>query len=165
MVSFVVRDARPHPEERACRRRSANAKPRARVSKDGDERLGLPSCFETHRSALRLWKHLRSPRTATLLSMRARGRGAFWRNEANRRFGETNPTIHLGTHDHRRWLWVPALGTLGRDDDRLVRAKDQPPAVRNGGRRRFPVSGLFFTGNGATATCRGRGGALVAPSS
>src|SRR5215831_6274306 len=47
----------------------------------------------------------------------------------------------------------------------LVRAKHQPAAVRNDGRRRFPVSGLFFTGNGATATCRGQGGAHVAPSS
>src|SRR5262249_53739325 len=46
---------------------------RTRVSKDGDERLGLPSCFETHRSAFGLWRGLRSRRAATLLSMRARG--------------------------------------------------------------------------------------------
>jgi len=140
IVSRGTRDARPHPEERACRRRSANLQARARVSKDGDERLGSPSCFETRRSAFGLRKRLRSRRAATLLSMRARAGRAFWRNEANRRFGETNPTIHLGTHDHRRWLWVPALATLGRDDDRLVRAKDQPPAVRNGGRGNFIVS-------------------------
>ena len=54
-------------------RRFANSNARARVSKDEDERLGLPSCFETHRSALRLWKHLRSRPAAMLLSMRARG--------------------------------------------------------------------------------------------
>ena len=50
-------------------RRFANSNARARVSKDEDERLGLPSCFETHRSALELWKRLRSPPAAMLLSM------------------------------------------------------------------------------------------------
>ena len=59
-----------------------------------------------------------------------------------------------GTHDHRRWLWVPALAPLGRDDNCLAQAKHQPAAVRNDGRRRFPVSRLLFTGSGATATCR-----------
>src|SRR5262249_28410140 len=34
MVNCEVRDARPHPEERACRRRSANSNLRTRVSKD-----------------------------------------------------------------------------------------------------------------------------------
>ncbi len=114
MVSSAVRDARPHPEERAGRRRSANAKPRTRVSKDEDERLGLPSCFETHRSARRLWKHLRSSRAAMLLSMRARVRGAFWPNEAKRE---------------------PAC---------LVRAKHQPAAVRNIRRRNFIVTDCYL---------------------
>src|SRR6516225_1532736 len=61
-------------------------KARTRVSKDGDERLSSPSCFETHRSAFGLWKHLRSRRAATLLSMRARGSRVFWRNEAKDHF-------------------------------------------------------------------------------
>src|SRR5262249_25866068 len=74
MMSFAGRDVRPHPEERACGKSFANAKARTRVSKDGDERLGSPSCFETHRGALGLWKHLRSHPAAMLLSMRARGR-------------------------------------------------------------------------------------------
>src|SRR5262245_29977937 len=34
-----------------------------------------------------------------------------------------------GTHNHRQWLWVPALAALGRDDDCLVRAKHQLAAV------------------------------------
>ena len=84
MESSAVRAARPRPEESACQRRSTNSKARARVSKDEDERLGLPSCFETHRSALGLWKRQRSRRAAMLLSMRVRVRGAFWRNEAKR---------------------------------------------------------------------------------
>src|SRR5262245_59023758 len=63
MVNFAARDARPHPEERACRKSPANLQARARVSKDEDERLGSPSCFETHRSAFGLWKRLRSRRT------------------------------------------------------------------------------------------------------
>src|SRR6266542_6689450 len=75
-------DTRPHPEERACRRRSASANARARVSKDENDPVHAPSCFETHRSALRRWNPLRSRRTAMLLSMRARVRSVFWRNEA-----------------------------------------------------------------------------------
>src|SRR5262245_17790783 len=93
MVSCAARDARPHPEERAGGRRFANANVRTRVSKDEDELLRSPSCFETHRSAGPLWKHLCSRGAAMLLSMRARGarrilakrtRGSFWPNEANR---------------------------------------------------------------------------------
>ena len=86
MVSSAARDVRPHSEERGCGRRSANSNARARVSKDGDERLGSPSCFETHRSAFGLRKRLRSRRAAMLLSMRERGRRAFWRNEAKRAY-------------------------------------------------------------------------------
>jgi hypothetical protein len=59
-----------------------------------------------------------------------------------------------GTHNHRRWLWVPALAALGRDDDGLGRTKNQPAAVRNRRRRSSLVSGLLFTMSGATATCR-----------
>jgi hypothetical protein len=58
------------------------------------------------------------------------------------------------THDNRRWLWVPALAALGRDDGGLARAKHQPAAVRNRRRRSSIVSGLLFTMSGATATCR-----------
>src|SRR5262245_55823961 len=40
-------------------------------------------------------------------------------------YGEMGPQAPVvpakaGTHDHRRWLWVPALAALGRDDDGLV---------------------------------------------
>jgi hypothetical protein len=73
MESPAVRAARPHPEERACASASAKSNVRTRVSKDEDVRLGVPSCFETHRSAFGRWKHLRSPGAAMLLSMRARG--------------------------------------------------------------------------------------------
>src|SRR5262249_10322215 len=41
MVSFAARDARPRPEERVCRKSSADSNARARVSKDEDERLGF----------------------------------------------------------------------------------------------------------------------------
>jgi hypothetical protein len=37
-----------------------------------------------------------SSRAAMLLSMRARARGAFWRNEPNRHFGRTKPSGELG---------------------------------------------------------------------
>jgi hypothetical protein len=59
-----------------------------------------------------------------------------------------------GTHNHRQRLWVPALATLGRDDDCLVRAKHQLAAVRNRRRGNFIVLGLLFTMTFATPTCR-----------
>jgi hypothetical protein len=36
IVSWLKRDARPHPEERACASASSNSNARARVSKDED---------------------------------------------------------------------------------------------------------------------------------
>ena len=60
-IRMHVRASRkPHPEEA-----------RSAVWKDEDERLRARSCFETHRSAVRQWKDLRSRRAAMLLSMRA----------------------------------------------------------------------------------------------
>src|SRR6266446_8066514 len=62
IVSCLKLDARPHPEERACQRPAPHSSARARVSK-GEGGHGMqPSCFETHRSARPLWKHLRSRR-------------------------------------------------------------------------------------------------------
>src|SRR5262249_24527220 len=70
MVSWAEMRCCPHPEERACRRRSANAKPRARVSKDEDGQDAGPSCFETHRSAAESAQASVFARAAMLLSMR-----------------------------------------------------------------------------------------------
>jgi hypothetical protein len=83
IVSCAVTHARPHPEERACRRRSAKSNARARVSKDEERAVGSPLCFETRRGARRLWKHLRSRRTAMLLSMRARVHGDILAKQPN----------------------------------------------------------------------------------
>src|SRR5262249_5567085 len=102
-------------------------------------RTDTPSCFETHRSARRLGKHLRSRRAAMPLSMRARGRRAFWRNEPNGHFGETNPTGILAKRTQRAfWPNEPRRGASAR-------AKYQPAAARNERRRRFIVFGLLFT--------------------
>src|SRR5262245_36638092 len=75
------------------------ARIRTRVRSSRRMRTDTPSCFETHRSARRLGKHLRSRRAAMPLSMRARAprilakrtQPAFWRNEPNEHFGQTNP--------------------------------------------------------------------------
>ena len=100
-----------------------------------------------------------------------RERGPFWRNEPNGHFGETNPTCILpigvvpakaGTHDHCRWLWVPALAALGRDDS-WFSLEHQPAAVQNHCRVGFPVSGLLFTGTFATHTCRAAEGPICYP--
>jgi hypothetical protein len=54
-----------------------------------------------------------------------------------------------------RWSWIPTLRPLcGRRPGRRGGAKEQPVAVGNDVWVGLPVSGLFFTGNCATATCR-----------
>src|SRR5215831_2502147 len=58
-----------------------------------------------------------------------------------------------GTHDHRRWLWVPALAALGRDDDCLARAEHQPADVRNRDWGNFHCFGLILTMSFATPAC------------
>src|SRR5262249_959931 len=102
-------------------------------------RTDTPSCLETHRSARRLGKHLRSRRAAMPLSMRARGAAHF---------GETNPTGILAKRTQRAfWPNEPRRGACAR-------AKYQPAAARNERRRSFIVSGLLFTMRFATHTCR-----------
>jgi hypothetical protein len=99
--------------------------------------IPLPSCFETHRSALRRAKQ---PALAMLLCMRGKGarrilakrtqlrfwptQGSFWRNEAEREYA----------------CWS--------------QAKNQPSAVRNDRRLRSIVFRLLFTMGFATRTCR-----------
>ncbi len=136
MVKNAASDGRPHPEERACDKGCANANLRARVSKDEDEPLRAPSCFETHRSAVRRRQRLRSRRAAMLLSMRARRRRAFWPNEPNCDFGQTNPSPGS-----------PPAPRGRRPGRRPLGLEHQPLAVGNDRPLGFPVSGLFFTVN------------------
>src|SRR5262249_18736673 len=56
-LQFCTR-ARPHPEERVGWSGPANSNARMRVSKDEDEPMRAPSCFETHRSAPMPWTRL-----------------------------------------------------------------------------------------------------------
>src|SRR5262249_9366221 len=45
-----------------------------------------------------------------------------------------------GTHDHRRWLWVPALAALGRDDESLERSTNlRLYKMAAGGISLFPI--------------------------
>src|SRR5262249_1417045 len=80
-------------------------------------------CFETHRSP-------RRPRKASALASRCDA--PQHEGERAARFGETNPTVILAERKP---------------------SEHQPTAVRNDRRLTFPVSGLFFTGTGATHTC------------
>ena len=120
-VVLILRSAHAEDVPQTCRRVRASRRMRTDTA--------WPPCFETHRSALRLWKRLRSRPAAMLLSMRARGRRVV--------------PAKAGTHDHCRWLWVRALAVLGRDDDRSARVKHQPAAARNARRRNFIVSGCY----------------------
>src|SRR5882724_6856374 len=69
---------------------------------------------------------------------------AFWPNEPNCDFGQTNPTIILAKRSQ------------------APRETHQPTAVRNERRPGVPVTGLFFTGNRATRTCRAERAAILA---
>src|SRR5262245_63473706 len=68
-------------------------------------------------------------------------------------FGETNPRIVLAKRSQPR-----RFGETNPSGERacLARTKNQPAAVRKDRRRNSIVSGLLFTMNGATATCRAR---------
>src|SRR5262249_36176064 len=113
MVSFAARDARPRPEERVCRKTSANS--------------------EGAYARLEGWG--RATRFALML-----------RDASQRIWAVEGPALasrcDAPQHEGERLLRM------------MARAKHQPAAVRNDGWRRFPVSGLLFTGNGATPTCR-----------
>jgi hypothetical protein len=82
----------------------AAAKARSRASRRMRTATAWPSCFETHRSALRLWKHLRSRPAAMLLSMRARVRGSSPRKRG--------PMITAGGYGSR--LSLRSAGTTNR---------------------------------------------------
>src|SRR5262245_13374911 len=118
VVSRGVRDARPDPEGRVGRRRSANSKARTRVSKDEDGRWVRPHA--SRRIAARLSCGSASARRAAmLLSMRATAPRILAKRTQDHLAIRVVPA-KAGTHDRRRWLWVPALAALGRDDDGLV---------------------------------------------
>jgi hypothetical protein len=82
MVKNAASDGRPHPASRRPRPEEA----RSAVSKDEDEPLRAPSCFETHRIAA----NLRSMH-ALLRCDAPQREGGGWAAH----FGQTNPTIIL----------------------------------------------------------------------
>src|SRR5262245_28273925 len=94
--------------------RRANANLRACVSKDEDEQSGLPSCFEAHRRAGWQWKELDLRRAAMLLSMKAGEAVHFVETNSLPSSPRKRGPMHTG-----RCSSVPALATLGRDDDWL----------------------------------------------
>src|SRR5262249_51333518 len=84
MVSYAVCDARPHPEERACRRRrSANSNAHARVSKDEDGHRTAPHASRRIAALRGGGRVCASICAAMLLGMGARASGAFWPNDPN----------------------------------------------------------------------------------
>ena len=65
MESSAVRAARPHPQERACRKSSANLNARARVAKDEERAIGFALMLRD--ASQRIW----AVEAPALLSMRA----------------------------------------------------------------------------------------------
>src|SRR5262249_9220424 len=88
MLGLILRSA--HAEVLPQTRTRVRASRRMRT---GEGRV--PSCFETHRSALGLLKRLRSRPAAMLLSMRAGAGGAFWRTDPTLVLAKTNPTASV----------------------------------------------------------------------
>jgi len=92
-------------------------------------------------------------------------RAAFWPNEVppSGRPREGHPATLASRGPRRGDPGSPAVvmgpgsplavARVGRDDNRFS-LEHQPAAVGNNWRLGVPVSGLFFTGNGATPTCR-----------
>jgi hypothetical protein len=108
----------------------------------------------------------------TIVPSPARGEGtggerrAFWRDEPKDHFAirssprkrdPRSPPVVMGPGS------PPAFAGVGRDDDRLVQAGQQPAGVRNRAQRNFIVSGLLFTMTFATQTCRAAEGPICYP--
>src|SRR5262249_3476924 len=99
-----------HPEERACRRHCANSNARTGVSKHEDG----------HALMLRDASQRASAGEAPALASRCdapqhegEGRRAFWRNEPNRHFGETNPTSILAKRTQAGSMRASEVPTCG----------------------------------------------------
>ncbi len=114
----------------------AGAIPQTRTRVRASRRMRTSQCVRPHASrriAARVGrgKHLRLRRAAMLLSMRARGAP---------RFGETNPTVILVKRTQGAFGQTKPSGEYAC----LVRANDQPAAVRNDRRGRFIVSDCYL---------------------
>src|SRR5262249_12886678 len=143
LFEVVSRDARPHPEERACRKGPANWHACTRVSKDED---GTDLGFTRDRQNS-------VPKSATAdlgaLMLRDASRRT-WAVEAPALASGRNAPQHEGEGGATHFGQTKPSGEYAC----LVRANDQPAAVQNDRRRRFTVSGLLFTMTFATRTCR-----------
>ena len=117
---------------------------RRREAPSRSMRPASPSCFETHRSAVRLWKRLHSRCAAMLLSMRATVSCAFWPNEP--KYTAAVVPAKAGTHDHRPVFMGPG-SRYARPGRRLDAVTDQPTAVGNERRAAslFPACSLQGT--------------------
>jgi hypothetical protein len=124
VASRLTRDARPHPEERACRRRSANSNARRRVSKDEGVRLSFALM-------LRDASQLREPMEAPMLARRC----------------------DAPQHEGERARCILAKRSQRVRRDRYGLLQDEPVVAGSDRRRHSIVSGLLFTMDGATSTC------------
>ena len=117
---------------------------RRREAPSRSMRPASPSCFETHRSAVRLWKRLHSRCAAMLLSMRATVSCAFWPNEP--KYTAAVVPAKAGTHDYRPVFMGPG-SRYARPGRRLDAVTDQPTAVGNERRAAslFPACSLQGT--------------------
>src|SRR5262249_42667155 len=129
---------------------------RARVSKDEDEPVHPPSCFETHRSAA---ESVHAPVLASRCDA-PQHEG----QRARRILTERTQPVPLGSSPRKRGPMITASAYGSRLSLRWAGTTMAWFERRTNLRLwetiaglRFPVSGLFFTGNAATPTCRALG--------
>jgi hypothetical protein len=154
MVVLILRSAHAEDVPQTCRRVRASRRMRTDTA--------WPSCFETHRSALRLRKRLRSRRAAMLLSMRGRGRRAFWRNEPNGHFGETKPTIHFGSSSRKRGPMITA-GGYGAGTTSLGAGGTPTCGCTKSRRGQFSLFRIDINNENCNSNVLGRRGPCVTP--
>jgi hypothetical protein len=127
----VTRDGRFRICRKTGKYRDRTSQRVPRQATNASDAIACPGCDAARATAKRCIADPGPPQTGTVPGLQRttsccaapgiRDRGAFWRNEPNRHFGQTNPS---GEH---------ARG-----------AKDQPAAARNSRRRNFIVSGCYL---------------------
>src|SRR5262249_15042268 len=134
--------ARLHPEERAYGSVAADSNACARVSKDEDGRGARALML---RDASQRGSGVEAPVLAARCDApQHEGRGGRCI------LAERNPRTAIRSPPRKRGPRIaaggygPALAALGRDDDGLARAKNQPAGVGNERRGGRPVSGLVL---------------------
>jgi hypothetical protein len=173
LFEIVRRDARPHPEERGCRKGSANADVRTRVSKDEDGHAALM----LRDASQRIWAaEAFAPASRCDAPQHEGARGAahfgetkpssFWRNEAKDHFAirssprKRGPMITAGGYGSRLSPRFregrPGRRWLGPSEGPTCGCAKSPPG-------QFPCFGVVIYNDFCNSNVSGRRGPNLLP--